>query len=173
VVERDLAKVDVAGSTPVSRSRNSSWTTIKFAVRIHPDNRFAKGCSMLQQALWLVMGFSVLGTLGCGNSKLTSVSLSPAVADAQNFPNGQVQFTAYGSSRMVPLTNIAWCIGSRAGLCNGNIASAASIDNNGLAHCNNIAAGTVTILAGTGGSVVMPDGGRQLSVYGTAQLTCP
>ena len=43
MVERDLAKVDVAGSTPVSRSRNSAGTTIEFAVRIYPGIRSQKG----------------------------------------------------------------------------------------------------------------------------------
>ena len=57
--------------------------------------------------LWVVT-LSLLAMLGCGNSKLTSVNLSPAAADAQNFPGGQVQFTATGtysnSSKVVPLT---------------------------------------------------------------------
>jgi hypothetical protein len=124
------------------------------------------------------VGFALLGMLGCGGGGLSSVSLSPAVADAQNFPNGQVQFTAMGtyggSSKMVPLTKVTWCVGSATGGCNGNIAAAAFVDSNGVAHCNNLAAGTVTIVAGTGGQPPpIPDEGYQLKVYGTAQLTCP
>jgi hypothetical protein len=128
-------------------------------------------------AFRVVIGLSFLAMSGCGNSKLASVSLSPMVADAQNFPGGQVQYTATGtysnSSKVVPLSNVTWCVGSPTGMCNGNIAAAASVDGSGLAHCNNTVAGTVTILAGTGGSGVMPDGGHQLTVFGTAQLTCP
>ena len=116
--------------------------------------------------------------LGCGNSKLTAVSVSPAVADAQTFPGGQVQFAAIGtygnSSKVVPLTNIiTWYIGSTTGMCNGNIAAAASIDRNGLAQCLPGSTGTVTVVAGSGGRQLNPDEGHQLTVFGTAQLTCP
>jgi hypothetical protein len=117
------------------------------------------------------------GMSGCGNSHLTSVSLSPAVADAQSFPGGQVQFTATGtysgSSKVVPVKNVTWCIGSSTGMCNGNIAAAATVDGNGLASCLPGATGTVTVLAGSGGRASNPDGGRQLTVFGAAQLTCP
>jgi hypothetical protein len=130
-----------------------------------------------RNTLWVLIGFSLLGMLGCGNSRLTAVSLSPAVANAQNFPGEQVQFSATGtfggSSKPVPLTNVTWCIGTPTGMCNGNIAAPASVDAKGLAHCNNIAAGTVTVIAGKGGPPPNPDGGRQLTVYGTAQLICP
>ena len=132
----------------------------------------------MRKTLWVLLGFTLFGMLGCGNSGLTSVSLSPAVADAQNFPGGQVQFSAMGtyggSSKVVPLANVTWCVGSATGACNGNIAAPASVDANGLAQCHNLAVGTVTIIAGTGGQPApMPDGGQQLKVYGTAQLTCP
>ena len=114
--------------------------------------------------------------LGCG-SHLNSVSLSPAVADAQNFPNGQVQFSATGtygsSSKPVPATNLTWCIGTTNGSCNGNIVSVASVTGSGVAQCLPGAAGTATILAGSGGHAGMPDGGSTLAVFGTAQLTCP
>jgi hypothetical protein len=114
---------------------------------------------------------------GCGNRKLTSVTITPATADAQNFPAGQVQFTATGvfsdSSKPVPLTTVTWCVGSSNGACNGNIASPVIVESNGLAHCSGALSGTATILAGTGNSMVMPDVGQQLSVFGTARLTCP
>ncbi len=143
-VECDLAKVEVAGSNPVSRS-----------------NTFHSG------QLAYVPGESPFFTI------------SPATADAQNFPGGQVQFTATGtfsgSSKQIQLKNTTWCVGSSSGMCNGNIASAATIDGNGLAQCTGglVAGGTVTILAGTGHSMGNPDGGAQLDVFGTAQLTCP
>ena len=126
--------------------------------------------------LWAVIAVLVLAGLGCG-SHLSSVSLSPAVADAQNFPNGQVQFTATGtyggSSKPVPVTNLTWCIGSTNGGCNGNIASVATISGSGVAQCLPGATGTATVLAGSGGHARMPDGGSTLSVFGSAQLTCP
>jgi len=118
---------------------------------------------------------AVLGTLGCGNNKLTSVTVSPAAAVAQ--PGGQVQFTATGtfsgSSKQVPLKNITWCVGSSSGMCNGNIVSPASVDGNGLAQCLTGASGTVTILAGSGSHITLPDMPFPLDVFGTAQLTCP
>jgi len=114
--------------------------------------------------------------LGCG-SHLNSVSLSPAVADAQNFPNGQVQFSATGtygsSSKPVPAMNLTWCIGTTNGDCNGNIVSVASVSSTGVAQCLPGASGSATVLAGSGGRPTNPDGGFPLSVFGTAQLTCP
>ena len=128
---------------------------------------------------WLcsvVLGSSILA-LGCGGSRLTSVTVNPAAADARDFPNGQVQFTATGtyngSSRRMPANNVSWCIGSRSGMCNGNIASAASVLGNGVAQCVPNRTGTVTVLAGTGGPMNPPDTGHQFAVFGTAQLTCP
>src|SRR6266496_5576027 len=114
--------------------------------------------------------------LGCG-SHLSSISLSPAVADAQNFPNGQVQFTATGtssdSSKPAPVTNLTWCVGTTNGDCNGNIASVASVSSSGVAQCLPGASGSATVLAGSGGHPTNPDGGFPLSVFGSAQLTCP
>jgi len=125
----------------------------------------------------VISGIAVFG-VACGNSKLTSVNVSPAIADAQNFPNGMVQFSASGtyssSSKVVPLANLTWCIGTSSGTCNGNIASVATVDNHGLAQClPGAKAGVATILAGSGGHVGNPDGGSTLAVFGSAQLTCP
>ena len=108
---------------------------------------------------------------GCGNSHVSSVTVTPATADAKNFPGGHVQFTATG--KPVPLTNAHWCIGSATGFCNGNIASAATVDGNGLASCTAGLSGTSIILAGTTNSMGMPDQGGQLAIFGTAKLTCP
>lgn len=129
----------------------------------------------------IALGFVAIIALilaACGSSrKLTSVTITPATADAKNFPTGDVQFTATGtfsdSSKPVPLTTITWCIGSNNGVCNGNIGSSATIDSNGLARCTGALNGTSIILAGTGNSVVMPDTGQQLKVFGMATLTCP
>jgi hypothetical protein len=103
--------------------------------------------------------------LGCGQNKV--VNIAPASADAQNFPNGIVQFTATG------VNSPTWCIGSANGVCNGNIAAAATIDSSGRAQCLSGKSGTVTVLAGTGLRITNPDGGSQLSTFGSAQLICP
>lgn len=111
------------------------------------------------------MLLAVLYSTACGSSQ--PITVSPASADAQNFPNGVVQFKAAG------VTSPTWCIGTASGSCNGNIASIATIDINGQAQCLAGQSGTVTILAGNGLRVMNPDGGAQLSHFGSAQLTCP
>jgi hypothetical protein len=127
--------------------------------------------------LWVLVSISMVCLVGCGGNNLRSVTVSPAVADAKNFPGGQVQFTATGtysgSSTPVPVNSLTWCIGTSAGQCNGNIASAATVTNSGVAQCLPGSSATVTVLAGSGGAAMMPDMGQQLKVFGSAQLTCP
>lgn len=128
--------------------------------------------------LLLLTLFTALASQGCGEHKLTSVSLSPTAADAKDFARGQVQFTATGtfsdSSKPVALNNVVWCIGSSSGMCNGNVPAAATVDGNGLAQCVLNSTGTVTVLAGSpGASPMVPDQGQQLQVFGMARLTCP
>jgi len=106
----------------------------------------------------------MLLTAGCGQN---NVVVSPASADAQNFPGGMVSFSATGVS------NPTWCIGTASGMCNGNVASIATIDTAGRAQCLSGRSGTVTVLAGRGMRISNPDGGFQLSPFGSAQLTCP
>ena len=117
----------------------------------------------------------------CGSGRhLQSVSLSPASADAQNFPNGQVQFTATGTFSQPPspaqLTSkdVLWCAGSDNGICVGNANPGATVDQNGLAQCLPMFSGTATILAGKPSSMMgNPDSGPTLTIFGVAQLTCP
>ena len=124
---------------------------------------------------------------GCGSSRqLESVTIHPAAADAKNFPNGQVQFTATGTFSQppspAPLTSkdVLWCYGGfanvanpTAGLCAGNIAQFAWVDQNGVAQCEASFQGTVYILAGTALPETNPDVGPQLKIFGQAALTCP
>jgi hypothetical protein len=125
--------------------------------------------------------FGTLLTLGCGSSRqLQSVSLSPATADAQNFPNGQVSFTATGAFSKPPspspLTgkDVTWCAGQSAGACAGNVNPGALVDQNGVAQCVAGFVGTTYVMAGTAGTPSQnPDGGQALKVFGSAQLTCP
>lgn len=106
----------------------------------------------------------MLLTAGCGQN---SVGVNPASADAQNFPGGMVSFSATG------VRNPTWCIGTASGMCNGNIASIATIDTTGHAQCLPGRSGTVTVLAGMSRGMHNPDGGFQLSPFGSAQLMCP
>jgi hypothetical protein len=133
---------------------------------------------------------SAFAALSCGSShQLQNVTISPSAADAQQFPNGQVQFTAKGtfngSSTPVTLTSkdITWCYGGdanaatpQAGICAGNIAQFASVDQNGVAQCISGPQGfqgSVVILAGVPSDMMMVDAGPQLKVFGSAVLTCP
>lgn len=122
----------------------------------------------------------VLATAACGNNRqLQTVTLSPTAAVAHNFPNGQVSFAATGAFSKppspVPLTSkdVGWCVGTSGGACVGNINTGATVDLNGVAQCVAGFSGTVTILAGTGGTTTMADTGSQLKIFGSAQLTCP
>jgi len=124
----------------------------------------------------------VAALTSCGGGReLVSISIAPAVADAQSFSSGQVQFVATGTYSQQPspvqLTSadIGWCVGDSTGHCAGFINSGATISASGVANCNSGFAGTVTVLAGrpTTGLNPVPDTGFQLSVFGTAQLTCP
>jgi len=135
----------------------------------------------------LVLTALLLSSCGSSsNRQLQSVSISPPAADAKNFPGGQVQFVATGvfsgSSSPVTLTSndITWCYGGSTseanatpGMCVGDIAQFASVDQNGLAQCAPLFQGSVYILAGTLSPVPTPTGVSLLKVYGSGQLTCP
>lgn len=123
-------------------------------------------------------------TLACGSSRtLQSVSVTPAVANAQNFPNGQVPFTATGmfskppSPQPLTSKDVAWCVGVTPGACAGNIAVLATVDQNGVASClaspPNSLPKTWVVMAGKATPSMNPDGGSQMTIYGSAQLTCP
>ena len=119
--------------------------------------------------------------VGCGSSgrKLESIAVTPTTADAQDFPDGQVQFTATGTYSSSPSiaqldsTQVTWCVGSSDGTCAGLVNPGAAVDANGLAHCNSGFSGTATILAGVPGQAGNPDAGVPLAPFGSAQLTCP
>jgi len=92
----------------------------------------------------------------------------------------KVSFRATGAFSRPPspvqLTSrdVMWCAGSNTGMCMGNINPRVTVNQNGLAQCVPGFTGTATILAGTGSSSIMnPDRGSQLKIFGAAQLTCP
>lgn len=122
---------------------------------------------------------SALALLSCGSSRhLTAINVSPATAEAQSYPGGQVPFAATGiysqapSPQQLDSTSVTWCVGDSSGICDGNIAIRAAVQN-GVAQCDQGFTGTVTILAGTQPLMSNPDGGAHLKVFGSAQLTCP
>lgn len=140
-------------------------------------------CYRAQFFLFLLVVAAAI-SLACGSSSgsgrmLKSVTLSPATADAQEYPGGQVQFIATGSysappSPVEPLS-ATW------GACeqNGSSTESVSVSASGLAQCATGAVGTYKVW----GFDVNPGkatcdainacGGGCGRVTGTAQLTCP
>jgi len=127
-------------------------------------------------------------TLSCGGSpsesatrQLQSITLSPATADAQNYPSGQVQFTATGYYNTAPQTVTP--LSATWGTCYQNApTNAVSVTSGGLAQCESGATGTYSIWANDPAFSVPYSGvncnaitacGGGCFVVGTAQLTCP
>jgi hypothetical protein len=123
-------------------------------------------------------------TLACGSSSPhipQSVTVSPATADAQSYPGGQVPFTAiaYYNTMPSPVTNAAatW----NECLQGGGPSEGVSISTSGVAQCMSGATGTYTIYAfvpdptfrGECSGSSLPCGGTCGGVVGSAQLTCP
>ncbi len=121
--------------------------------------------------------------LSCGSSTgLKSVTITPATADAKSSPNGQVQFTAmgtsHGSTGSVPV-NVRWW-NSRPWFTapTPTPANEINIDDNGIATCTNIPglSGTFTIWAtAPKDQSIDPSQMKQSTpqVTGVAQMTCP
>jgi hypothetical protein len=102
-----------------------------------------------------------------------SIILCPAVADAQNYPDGQVQFIAIGAFQTQPSPAlpepVIW------GACQQNQSTTGvTVSSTGSAQCASGASGTYTVWA-TGGpvlcNVVGPCGA--CGPTGFAKLTCP
>ena len=122
-------------------------------------------------------------TLGCGGSNMSSdrvlqsMVVTPATADAQNFPNGQVQFTATGTFNKPPSPAQVTFQPPYSGgwnLMDAGAASIATISATGLAQCVPGAAGTVVVRALASANSAPPGAaGMSVAVIGTASLTCP
>jgi len=104
------------------------------------------------------------------------MTISPAVADAQDFPDNQVQFTATGTFNEAPspaqLTFMAPYTGSW-GISSTSADVIATIDQTGLADCVSGAAGTVTVFALVNANSATGTGMTGVAVRGVASLTCP
>jgi hypothetical protein len=119
-------------------------------------------------AATLLAGVELLAN-GCGGSRrvIQSVTVTPATADAQNFPNGQVQFSASGNYSQPPspvaLSQANWVVTET---------SIATVTGNGLAQCVPGASGVATVRAGVSGPC-SGTGCTAVQIVGTAQLSCP
>ena len=134
---------------------------------------------------FLFLGIPVLAaiSLSCGSSGgLKSVTITPATADAQSFPNAQVQFTAMGTysgqAQSVAVNALwwnsqPWIIAPSAA---PTPAPAITIDSNtGIATCLNLT-GTFTVWATAPKNQSTPVSQMTKStpqVTATAQMTCP
>jgi hypothetical protein len=142
--------------------------------------------------LFVLFILAAVITLACGSPKkvvtncgsyagsnttgaLESVTVCPAVADAQQYPGGQVPFLAIGtyttqpSPALIP-TETTW------GACQGEAATNdVTVSQTGEAKCVAGASGLYTVwVTGTQGvhcNVIGPCGA--CGPTGTAQLTCP
>ena len=96
------------------------------------------------------LGIAAYGLLACGSPsrQVQSITLSPASADAQTYPNGQVPFVATGYYNVAPTTvtplQANWGAASGSLPANG----AVTLDANGVAQCSAGASGTYTIAGG-------------------------
>ena len=121
--------------------------------------------------------------LGCGSRTMTnsnrvlqSMTVTPAAADAQNFANGQVQFTATGIFNQPPSPQQVTFQPPYTGgwsVMGGGTQPAATIDANGLAQCVPGAVGKATIVATATANAAMGTGATGVAVQASTTLTCP
>jgi hypothetical protein len=131
--------------------------------------------------LLLVLAAAI--TLACGSPSsperlLQSVTVSPATADAQSYPGGEVQFTATGyyNTRPSPVTPLAtyWPACYQGASTTGVLVD----QDTGVAQCAAGSVGTYTVFTENysnshGGCLGTSACGGGCFVTGTAQLTCP
>jgi hypothetical protein len=118
---------------------------------------------------------------GSGSYKIQSITVSPAAADAQNYPNGQVPFVATGYYNSTPATVTPLQANWGAALGSLPADGVVAVDSNGMAQCTPGASGTYTIGAwinlpvkGTPPCPSFAFGAASCNyVLGTAKLTCP
>jgi hypothetical protein len=124
-----------------------------------------------------------LQVLGCGsgsmmnsNRVLQSMTISPAMADAQNFANGRVQFTARGVFNKPPspqqVTFQPPYSGGWSLIANG-AQPVATMSATGLAQCVPGAVGTDTVVAMASANAAMGTGATGVMVQASTTLTCP
>ena len=137
--------------------------------------------SLFLFAAFLIALATVVSSCSSGNPNLGrvlySISVTPATADAQNFPNGQVVFTATGMFNLppspAPLTFAAPYAGqfvvSNPTNPPATIATVVASGNSTITvQCASGSSGTVPIVAS--GSA---NNGTDTVITGNAQLTCP
>jgi hypothetical protein len=131
---------------------------------------------ILPATVLLAIVVFTLQTTACGTSPsnrvLSSITVTPATADAQNFTNGQVQFTATGAFSKPPSPAPVPFVAPYSGSWETSDPNIATISQSGVAQCVGGASGTVKVIAvASANSAKGP--AMSIAVSGTAQLTCP
>jgi hypothetical protein len=140
---------------------------------------------MFYLRIGFVPALALLAALGCGGASffiaggngqfLVVVSVHPNSADAIQFPNGQVPFTAQGTFQspvsVSSLSNVVWTV-DRPAFSTAPDLGHASINQNGLAACAPGFVGIVQVFATAPAdpSLAMS---AQNAIVGTAHLVCP
>lgn len=138
----------------------------------------SKKCAILMVVSILNI-MAILALLGCSaldsnrNRALKSITLSPATADAQNFPGGQVQFTATGNFSQPPSPAPLSFKAPYTGGWHTSDPAIANINQDGVAECTSDTAGAVTVTAMASANSCTTPGCMSIAVLGTASLTCP
>jgi hypothetical protein len=128
---------------------------------------------LLVLATWTISACG--GGMFTPNRSIKSITISPATADARDYRNGQVQFTATGfyNTPPSPVTPLA----ATWGTCYQNApTTAVSVTANGLAQCTVGSVGTYTVFAydwPNPACLAITACGGGCTVEGTAQLICP
>jgi len=127
----------------------------------------------------LLLAASLALSCGASQSQLQSMTVSPATADAQSYPGGEVPFVATGyyknPNHTVAPQPANWVA------CQQNApTNQVSVTSTGVAHCASGATGTYSIkawdipnMAGVYNCPVMTACGGGCTVEATAQITCP
>lgn len=137
------------------------------------------------QLSFSVLVCTAIVTLACGSSPrlLKSVTVSPATADAHNYPSGLIPFTAAGifstmPSPVVPL-KASWGVCLRTAD-SEQLTDAITVNSSGIAQCVSGASGTFTVWAAASSNSdgaqcqsITVCGGGCGRITGYAQITCP
>jgi hypothetical protein len=106
---------------------------------------------------------------------LQSITLNPATADAQDYPGGQVPFTATGHY-INPLHTVTPQTATWVACQQNQPTTEVSVTAKGVAQCASGATGTYSVNAWDVGDpecLAVNACGTSCTIAGTAQLTCP
>lgn len=128
--------------------------------------------------LAFVMAITSCGTTTIPNAGrvLLAISVTPATADAQNSPNGQVVFTATGTYSVAPSPAPV----TFAAPYTGGFVVEPDSSNQVIASIVSTGTGTATVQCAAGmagtvevGATAAANNGTAITVSGIAQITCP